>query len=150
MVIAIGRGGSRIPRSGASSYIAGYGVGLDMTLRDLQATAKKQGLPWAVAKGFDTSAPVSDFLPASSVHNPDSLDISLAVNEVIRQRSNTSRMLFSVPEIVSQVSEVFTLDEGDLIFTGTPEGVGPVSAGDRLHAVLHSVAELTVSIVTGS
>jgi 2-keto-4-pentenoate hydratase/2-oxohepta-3-ene-1,7-dioic acid hydratase in catechol pathway len=146
LVALIGVGGSAIPRERAMDHIGGYAVGLDMTLRDLQSDAKKAGLPWTVAKGFDTSAPVSRFVPRSAVADPSGLDMSLSVNDVVKQSSNTRHMLFSIPDIVAYLSIVFTLEAGDLIFTGTPEGVGPVKRGDTLHARISSVGSLTVGV----
>jgi acylpyruvate hydrolase len=123
------------------------GVGLDMTLRDLQSAAKKQGLPWTVAKGFDTSAPVSTLVEKSTVPNPHALDIILRVNGTVRQRSNTRHMIFPIDFVIAYLSSIFTLEPGDLIFTGTPEGVEAVAPGDVLEAELQSVGTLTVSVV---
>ena len=146
MVVAIGKRGKEITVAAASGYISGFGVGLDMTLRDLQSEAKKKGLPWSVAKGFDTSAPVSEFVNAREVGDPGNLGIQLAVNGQLRQSSNTRKMIFSVQEIIAFVSSTFTLEEGDLIFTGTPEGVGRVDPGDVMEASLESVAQLRVTV----
>ena len=147
LVVLIGKGGKDIPRESAYHHVAGYGVGLDMTLRDIQAEAKKMGLPWSVAKGFDTSAPVSHFVQKASVPDPHSLTLSLKVNGRIRQKSTTARMIFRIDEIISYVSSLFTLERGDLIFTGTPEGVGPVTSGDMLEAELESVGTLRVGVI---
>jgi 2-keto-4-pentenoate hydratase/2-oxohepta-3-ene-1,7-dioic acid hydratase in catechol pathway len=146
MVIVIGKSGSRIDTHQAMDVVAGYAVGLDMTMRDVQADAKKRGHPWAVAKGFDTSAPLSPAVPKDLIADPHTLDISLRVNGSIRQSSNTGLMLFRVPDIIAYLSSVFTLEEGDLIFTGTPEGVGPVRPGDILEATLQSVGSLKVKV----
>jgi len=146
MVIVIGKSGSRIAAHQAMDVVAGYAVGLDMTMRDVQADAKKRGHPWAVAKGFDTSAPLSPAVPKDSIADPHTLDISLRVNGSIRQSSNTGKMIFRVPDIIAYLSSVFTLEEGDLIFTGTPEGVGPVRPGDTLEATLQSVGSLKVKV----
>ena len=147
MVVLVGKDGKNIPKESADEHIAGYGIGLDMTLRDIQSDAKKRGLPWSVCKGFDSSAPVSLFVEKGAVSNPHILGISLTVNGIVRQRSNTREMLFPVDRIIAYLSSVFTLERGDLIFTGTPEGVGPVSRGDVLNAELESVGSLTVKIV---
>jgi 2-keto-4-pentenoate hydratase/2-oxohepta-3-ene-1,7-dioic acid hydratase in catechol pathway len=146
MVVVIGDGGRDIGRDEAMEHVAGYAVGLDMTLRDLQAEAKKSGLPWSVAKGFDTSAPVSAAVRRSAVADPHALAISLRVNGAVRQSSNTRHMFFKIPDIIAYLSTVFTLEAGDLIYTGTPEGVGPVAAGDTLTAELESVGTLTVGV----
>ena len=146
MVLLIGKDGKNISREAALDHVAGYAVGLDMTLRDVQADAKKKGLPWTVAKCFDTSAPVSAFTERSRVADPHNLGISLAVNGKLRQHSNTRQMIFRVEDVVAYLSTVFTLELGDLIFTGTPEGVGPVVAGDVIHAELESVGTLTIGV----
>ena len=146
MVVVIGREGSRIPRERALEYVAGYAVGLDMTLRDLQVIAKSKGLPWSVAKGFDTSAPVSAAVRRDKVADPHSLKLSLKVNGVVRQQSSTAAMIFPIDAVVSYLSSVFTLEPGDLIFTGTPEGIGPVKPGDLLEAELESVGTLRVHV----
>lgn len=147
LVVLIDKGGRKISQEMAFDHVGGYAVGLDMTLRDVQAEAKKKGLPWSVAKGFDTSAPISEFVTRHAVADPHRLDISLAVNGEIRQSSNTQNMIFRLDSVIAYLSSVFTLEPGDLIFTGTPEGVGPVYPGDHLHAQLQSVGEIRVEIV---
>jgi 5-carboxymethyl-2-hydroxymuconate isomerase len=144
MVVAIGREGRDISRAHAMEHVGGFGVGLDMTLRDVQADAKKKGLPWSIAKGFDTSAPVSLFV--EKVAAPNDLELSLNVNGVQRQHSNTRNMMFSIEELIAYASSIFTLEAGDLIFTGTPEGVGEVQSGDQLEAELESVGKVSVSV----
>jgi 5-carboxymethyl-2-hydroxymuconate isomerase len=146
MVVVIGKEGRNISREHARNHVAGYAVGLDMTLRDLQSEAKKKGLPWSVAKGFDTSAPVSKVVEKEKVPSPQNLDLALRVNGTLRQHSNTRNMIFGIDEIIAFISSVFTLEEGDLIFTGTPEGVGEVISGDQLEAELESVGRLSVGI----
>ena len=132
MTVLIGKRGKNISREKAMDHIAGYGIGLDMTLRDLQSDAKKKGLPWSVAKGFDTSAPLSDFVPAASVANPHQLTVELTVNGSARQKGSTSDFIFKLDQLVSSISQIFTLEPGDVIFTGTPEGVAQAVAGDTL------------------
>jgi 2-keto-4-pentenoate hydratase/2-oxohepta-3-ene-1,7-dioic acid hydratase in catechol pathway len=146
MIVMIGLEGRNIPRADAMDYVSGYGVGLDLTARDIQAEAKKKGLPWAVAKGFDGSAPVSKFVRPSFVPDPHNLDLSLTVNGEMRQKTNTSLMIFKVDEIISWLSSVFTLSCGDLIFTGTPEGVGQISPGDRLELALGDVVKASFEV----
>lgn len=146
LVVVIGRGGRSISSGNAMAHVGGYAVGLDMTLRDVQSQAKAKGLPWTVAKGFDTSAPLSEAVQCEAVSDPHSLGISLRVNEVLRQSSNTRHMIFRIPDIIAYLSSVFTLEEGDLIFTGTPEGVGPTKPGDVLKAEIESVGSLTVRV----
>ncbi|MBL7991251.1 MAG: fumarylacetoacetate hydrolase family protein [Candidatus Kapabacteria bacterium] len=134
MVVIIGEDCQDVPANDAKSVIAGYGLGLDMTLRDLQHAAKQQGSPWAVAKGFRTSAPISRILPATLfTHIPD-FDLELSVNNEGRQKSSTKLMERSVATLIEYLSSVFTLRKGDSIYTGTPEGVGQVVPGDVLTA----------------
>ena len=144
LVVLIGRDAKGIRRDEAYGHVAGYGVGLDMTLRDLQGDAKRNGLPWTVAKGFDTSAPVSDFIEKEMIADPHNLPLSLKVNNTLRQQANTGAMLFRIDQVIAYLSEIFTLEAGDLIFTGTPEGVARVVPGDRLEARLGTFASLSV------
>jgi acylpyruvate hydrolase len=146
LVALITRGGSKIPRPDAMSHIGGYAVGLDMTLRDVQADAKKKGLPWTISKGFDTSAPLSSFVARDSVADPHNLTISLAVNGTLKQHSTTRNMIFRLDEVIAYISSIFTLESGDLIFTGTPEGVGPVQPGDALVAEIEGIGTLTANV----
>ncbi len=150
LTVLLAKGGSLIPEKEALEYVAGYGVGLDMTLRDVQAEAKRKGLPWTLAKGFDTSAPLSSFVPASRVQDPHALDIQLNVNGEPRQSSNTKNLIFTIQHLISYISQSITLERGDVIFTGTPEGVGPVRAGDVLEASLRTATgeELAAMTVT--
>lgn len=148
LVVVIGREGKAIDRRSAFDHVIGYAVGLDMTLRDIQTDAKKKGLPWSVAKGFDTSAPVSAIVPRELVPDPHILDISLTVNGSPRQHSNTARMIFPIDYVVSYLSTIFTLEPGDLIFTGTPEGVGTARPGDLLEGSISSIGSLTVHIAS--
>ncbi|MBM4169631.1 MAG: fumarylacetoacetate hydrolase family protein [Ignavibacteria bacterium] len=138
MTILIGKGGSGIPRERAPEYVAGYGIGLDMTLRDVQDEAKKKGLPWALAKGFDTSAPLSEFVPASAVQDPHQIEVRLTVNNELRQLGNTKDCIFLVDDLISTISRYFSLEPGDIIMTGTPQGVNRVVPGDRLTAELRT------------
>jgi acylpyruvate hydrolase len=146
LVVVIGRRGKDIPAASALSHVCGYAVGLDMTLRDVQSEAKKKGLPWSVAKGFDTSAPVSAIVPVSRIPDPQALTISCTVNGVVRQRTSTGKMIFAVPAMIEYISSIFTLEEGDLLFTGTPEGVGPVPPGDVISAELEGFASITLGV----
>jgi len=146
LVVVIGRDGHGIPAEKAMEHVAGYAVGLDMTLRDVQADAKKRGLPWSVAKGFDTSAPLSAAVRAAGVGDPHALSIELRVNGTVRQSSNTQHMILRIPGIIAYCSTLFSLEAGDLIFTGTPEGVGRVVSGDRIDAQIASIGSLTVGI----
>ncbi len=123
----------------ALQLVAGYGVGLDLTARDWQTEARERGQPWAVAKGFDGSAPVSEITSAEEVGNPGDLAIELRVNGEVRQSSRTSEMVFQLPDIIAYISGIFTLEPGDLIFTGTPSGIGPIRSGDVLEADIERV-----------
>jgi 2-keto-4-pentenoate hydratase/2-oxohepta-3-ene-1,7-dioic acid hydratase in catechol pathway len=146
IVVLISEGGRDIPRERAFDHVGGYAIGLDLTARDVQSAAKKKGLPWAVSKGFDTSAPVSQFVPRPRVSDPGQLKFSLAVNGTIRQRGSAADMIFPVDAVVSYLSTVFTLEPGDLIFTGTPEGVAAIAPRDRLEARLADLVSLTVTV----
>ncbi len=135
IVVALGGGGKHIAEAHALEFVAGYAIGIDVTARDLQAEAKKKGQPWAVAKGFDTFAPVSDFVARKDLGD-GVLAFSLSVNGEVRQSGSTADMIFSIPKLIAYLSTVFTLSPGDLIFTGTPAGVGKLSPGDRVTAEL--------------
>ena len=130
----------------AMEHVAGYGVAIDMTLRDVQDQLKSKGLPWEIAKGFDTSCPLSDFVPVSAVADPHDLTLRLSVNGQQRQNGTTAAMIHRVPQIISHISSIFTLEPGDVILTGTPSGVGPVRAGDVMDADIAGVAGLRVFV----
>jgi len=147
MVVALAKGGRDIDAAHALDCVFGYGVGLDLTRRDLQAAMKAKGLPWDVAKGFDHSAPVSALRAASETGHPTHARLSLAINGEVRQDTDIADMLFPVPEIIAELSKLFELKPGDLIFTGTPAGVGPLARGDRFRAELKGVAKLEGRIV---
>lgn len=142
LTVLIGEQGKNIPQSEAMNYVAGYGVGLDMTMRDKQAEAKKAGNPWAVAKGFDTSAALSPFIDASKISDVQDLEINLTVNGILRQHSNTKNMIYTIDVLIAFLSSVFTLEEGDIIYTGTPEGVAQVLSGDILEAEIPGVGKI--------
>lgn len=135
VLLKISKEGKYIEPQFAHKYYDEIGLGVDFTARDLQQKCKEKGLPWEIAKAFNGSAPVSAFMPKSG-HDLANLNFSLQVNDQVRQRGNTSLMLFSFDYIVSYVSRFFTLKKGDIIFTGTPKGVGPVQPGDRLRGFL--------------
>src|SRR5690606_2394979 len=136
MIVALGAGGSDISEAAALDHVFGYGVGLDMTRRDLQDEAKKLSRPWDVAKGFDRSAPCSALVPAARIGHPRAGAITLDVNGERRQSGDLNQMIWTVPEIISVLSRAFTLAAGDIIMSGTPSGVGAVERGDVLHARL--------------
>ena len=146
LVAVIGTGGRHITEADALSHVAAYALGLDLTARDLQAEAKASKGPWSIAKGFDTFAPLGPLLPASAIGDPQAVRITLSVNGETRQDGTTADMLTPVARLVAFVSSVFTLEPGDLLYTGTPAGVGPVRAGDRLVATgSHGLPTLTVT-----
>lgn len=146
LALLIGKCGKNIPEALALDYVAGYGVAIDLTLRDVQAELKKKGLPWDVAKGFDTACPLSDFAPASVVADPQELQIRLSVNGDLRQNGSTGLMIHPVAKLISYLSNIFTLEPGDIILTGTPAGVGPIVSGDKLVAEISGVASLQVYV----
>ncbi|MFC6841935.1 fumarylacetoacetate hydrolase family protein [Xanthomonas theicola] len=125
----------------ATTLVLAYGVGLDLTRRDLQAAAKAKGLPWDIAKGFDHSAPISELIPAGEVGALEALNLSLEVNGQVRQQSLLDQMIWNVPEILHALSKLFALRAGDLVFMGTPAGVAALRPGDRFSARLENVAE---------
>lgn len=142
MVVALAKGGRDIDTGAALDCVFGYGVGLDLTRRDLQAAMKAKGLPWDVAKGFDASAPVSALRTVGDIGLPQHARLSLDVNGAIRQDTDIADMIFPVPEIIAELSKLFELKPGDLIFTGTPAGVGPLVRGDHFRAELQGIATL--------
>lgn len=146
LAVLIGRSGREITAAEAPAHIAGYAVALDLTLRDVQAELKARGLPWEIAKAFDTSCPLSDFVPAAAVPDPQALRLRLTVNGEVRQDGTTADMLRSVAQLVSEASAYFTLETGDILLTGTPSGVGPIKSGDRLEAVIEGVGALRVEV----
>lgn len=146
LVVVIGQGGKNIAEAKALKHVDGYAVGLDMTARDLQAAAKQKGHPWSVAKGFDTFAPLGAFVPARDVKDPQNLTITLKVNGDVRQEGHTRDMIFPIARLIAYCSSIFTLMPGDLIYTGTPEGVGPVVDGDALEATVAGLPPLRVKV----
>lgn len=132
LILRIGREGKNIDKKFAHKYYDAIGLGIDFTARDLQAKAKAKGLPWTLAKGFNGSAPVSEFLPLDQFENLQDINFKLEVNGATRQQGNSKMMLNTFDDIIAYISRFITLKKGDIIFTGTPEGVGPVQIGDRL------------------
>jgi fumarylpyruvate hydrolase len=147
LVLALGAGGNEIPVDAAAAHLFGYAVGLDMTRRDLQLAARQQGLPWDMSKAFDHSAPCGTITPVGAAGEIGQAGIRLSVNGEVRQSSSIAQLIWSIDEIIHWLSRYVDLAEGDLIYTGTPEGVGPVVAGDVLHASVDGLPPLTVSIV---
>eukprot|EP01114_Cavostelium_apophysatum_P006656 TRINITY_DN1807_c0_g1_i1.p1 TRINITY_DN1807_c0_g1~~TRINITY_DN1807_c0_g1_i1.p1 ORF type:complete len:225 (-),score=34.13 TRINITY_DN1807_c0_g1_i1:291-965(-) len=136
LAVVIGKKGRDISEASAMDYVAGYTIALDMTARSLQDAAKKAGQPWTAAKGFDTFCPIGKFIPKEKIPNPKNVGIWLKVNGESRQNGNTSDMIFSIEKCLAHISSVMTLEVGDIILTGTPEGVGSVNNGDVITAGL--------------
>ncbi|NRP19290.1 Fumarylpyruvate hydrolase [Ensifer adhaerens] len=146
LVVALKSGGADIPVEQALDCVYGYGVGIDFTRRDLQAEAKKAGKPWAAAKAFEHSAPVSEIVPVEAIGHPANGNIWLKVNGELRQQGDLDQMIWKIPEVISELSRLFTLAPGDIIMTGTPSGVGPVVRGDTITCGVDGVAALAVTV----
>jgi 2-keto-4-pentenoate hydratase/2-oxohepta-3-ene-1,7-dioic acid hydratase in catechol pathway len=146
LVVVIGKDCHNIKKKDAWDYVAGVAVGIDVTLRDVQHKAKEKGEPWAVSKGFFTSAPISEIIPIEAVKSKY-FDIEFYLNGVLKQKASTKSMERPVPELIEYISRVFTLSKGDCIFTGTPEGVGKIVKGDKLVAKLVGYTQLSVSAI---
>jgi fumarylpyruvate hydrolase len=146
LAVAIGRSGTDIPVTEAHTFVFGYAVGIDLTRRDLQAEAKLAGRPWDTAKGFDYSAPITAIHPVAQVGHPSCGRIWLEVNGKLRQDGDLDEMIWSVPEAIAELSTLFTLAPGDLIFTGTPAGIGSLVRGDRVKGGIEGLDEIAVEI----
>ena len=144
--VVIGKKCKNISQKKALDYVLGYLLALDITARDIQSEAKKNGWPWSIAKGFDTFAPISEVVLKETVSNPNNLDLSLKISREVRQSSNTKNMIYSVERIIEFISELMTLEKGDLILTGTPEGVGEIAEGDIIEAKLGDICSLKVNV----
>jgi len=147
LAIVIGKAGRSIDESKVvEEYIGGYALALDMTDREAQGKAKKAGLPWALAKGFDTACPISEFIDKSLVADPQKVGLWLKVNGQLRQQASTADMIFTIPYLISWISGFISLEPGDLVLTGTPAGVGPVRPGDVIECGLDGLATMTFSV----
>jgi fumarylpyruvate hydrolase len=147
LVVAIGRPGFRIPEAEALDYVFGYACGLDMTRRDLQAAAKEKQRPWDLGKDVEQSAVLGEIAPAAEIGHPDRGRIELRVNGQPKQSADISQLIHSVPAVVAHLSRYYHLQPGDLIYTGTPEGVGPVKPGDRLEGSIEGVGAIAVRVI---
>lgn len=147
LVAAIGRGGFEIPEDQALQHVWGYAVGLDMTRRDLQGQMKDTGRPWEIGKAFDHSAPIGPLQPVAQIGHLPEAELSLRVNGQEKQRGNTRDLIWSVAETIAYLSRFFRLEPGDLIYTGTPEGVGPVVRGDLMEGTVAGLGTLAVKVV---
>ncbi|XP_031568836.1 probable acylpyruvase FAHD1, mitochondrial [Actinia tenebrosa] len=148
--VVIGKNGSCIPESDALSYIGGYALAIDMTNRKLQNEDKKKGHPWSIAKGFDTACPISNFFSKSEIADPDNLRLWLKVDEELKQDGSTCDMMFKIPFLISYVSKVMSLEEGDLLITGTPSGVSAVKAGQMITAGIGDILSMKFPVVQKS
>lgn len=147
LVVALHKGGHDIPPEQALEHVFGYAVGLDMTRRDLQNDAKNMGRPWEAGKAFEHSAPCSQIYPVGQVGHPVSGTIWLDVNGETRQKADLSRLIWDIPHVIAYLSALFDLAPGDLIFTGTPAGVGPIKPGDVMHGGVENVGEIEVKVI---
>ena len=147
LVVAIGKGGKNISVEEAPKHIFGYAVGLDMTRRDLQINMRQMGRPWEIGKAFDYSAPIGVIHPIEQTGEIHTADIHLTVDGQTRQRSDISHLIWNVAETISQLSELFELKAGDLIMTGTPEGVGAICAGQSMHAQIAGLSPISVKVI---
>lgn len=146
LAVVLGRSGRAVPEAAAMDYVAGYALCLDMTARDVQDECKKKGLPWTLAKSFTGSCPVSAFVPKEKVPDPHRLKLWLRVNGQLRQEGETSAMIFSIPYLISYVTKFIALEEGDIILTGTPKGVGPVKENDEIQAGIEGLVSMTFKV----
>ena len=146
LVVALGSGGTNVPVANAHSLVYGYAVGIDLTRRDLQSDARDNGKPWDTSKGFDRSAPIGAIRPVSAGGLLESARISLSVNGKMRQDANIADMTWKVPEIIAELSTLFEIAAGDLIYTGTPAGVGPLVRGDSVEAVIDGLDAVSIRI----
>lgn len=147
LALLIGKTGKNISSENVFEHLAGFGVALDMTLRDVQSEQKKKGLPWEIAKGFDTSCALSGFVSSGKINDPQNLNIQLKVNDELRQNGATAMMIHSIVNLVSYMSRIFTLEAGDIILTGTPAGVGRVQHGDSVKVEISQVGDLQVNVI---
>ncbi len=147
LVVAIGKGGSNIPAAQALEHVYGYSVGCDLTRRDMQGEAKKAGRPWDMSKGFDNSAPIGEIKPASAIGHPAKGTLTLSVNGTIKQSGDISQMTWPVPDVIAFLSTLVALAPGDLIYTGTPAGVGPLVKGDKVEIVCEGVSTCVFTLI---
>ncbi|ERN16731.1 hypothetical protein AMTR_s00183p00050040 [Amborella trichopoda] len=146
LAVIVGRNARDVPQGTAMDYVGGYALALDMTAREIQSSAKAAGLPWTVAKGQDTFTPIGSVIPTSMVKDPHDLELWLKVDGETRQKGSTKDMMFKIPFLISHISSIMTLFEGDVILTGTPPGVGPVKAGQKITAGITGLVEVQFDV----
>jgi 5-carboxymethyl-2-hydroxymuconate isomerase len=146
LVVIIGKDGINVPEAEAGDYVYGYAVGIDFTLRDLQAEFKKKGLPWTLSKGFLTAAPVSEIVRKNEISSIDNLKMCLKINGILKQDASTSQMIFSVQYLIHYISYIFGVKRGDIIFTGTPAGITKLNSGDVVEAEIEQIGRLTITV----
>jgi 2-keto-4-pentenoate hydratase/2-oxohepta-3-ene-1,7-dioic acid hydratase in catechol pathway len=148
LAVVMGKTASRVSVEKAMEHVAGYTIANDITAREMQAVAKKKGIPWTLSKGLDTFCPMGPYLvPADSVKDPHNLDMELTVNGKVRQKANTGEMVFKIPELISYISTFITLQPGDILCTGTPEGILPIEPGDEIEATIEGLGTLKNRVV---
>jgi 2-keto-4-pentenoate hydratase/2-oxohepta-3-ene-1,7-dioic acid hydratase in catechol pathway len=147
LALIFGRTGKNIPRNEALSYVSHLAAFNDVTARDMQNKARSDGNPWCIAKGMDTFGPMSSPVPISSVKDVQNLDIEISVNGKVKQKGNTSMMIFPIDELISYVSRFMTIEKGDIMATGTPEGIGPLTKGDVVVVKINGIGELTNNVI---
>lgn len=147
LAVVLKSGGDSIPAENAMDCVFGYAVSLDMTRRDLQGQMKKMGRPWEIGKAFEHSAPITEIIPSEEIGHPTKGAVWLKINGETRQEGDLNQLIWKIPEMISYLSDLFTLHSGDVILTGTPSGVGPVQRGDRLHGHVAGVGDLNLNVV---
>lgn len=148
LAVVIGKNGRHIKESEAMDYVGGYVLALDLAAKESIQEARQKGLPWAIAKGFDTATPVSEFIPKSKIPDPDNVRLWLKIDGEIRQDGNTSNMYFKIPYLLSYVSRFMTLERGDMFLMGTPDGASFIGAGHQISAGMGDLAEITFPVVS--
>lgn len=148
LVLAIGAGGTDISTADAGHHVLGVAVGIDLTRRDVQVEARKAGRPWEIGKSFDRSAPIGPICPIALGRLPDAGEISLSVNSEIRQKGDLQEMIWKPAEIIAQISRHYRLEAGDLIYTGTPAGVGPIEVGDQVQGCIAGIGRMEITVVS--
>lgn len=143
LAVVIGKNGKKISSKDAFDYVLGYAVFNDVTARDLQEKAREKGLPWSLCKGFDTFGPISEIVPKEEIPDPHNLELKLWVNDELRQSSNTSRLIFKIPQVIEYISSVISLKRGDIVATGTPSGVSCIKPGDVVVAEIEKIGKIT-------